>query len=950
VTFRRQKLGAGRPAVAVLAAAVFILALSVSSARADTPITFFNAAPTTTQAGGHPDLGVTFRVLNRALLNSEDPCRCQDAKDVTVHLPAGFIGNPHATPQCSIADFSSDSCPIDSQLGMARVEVSVGEPYFLTPVYNMIPAPDQTGLLAFKIILFGTPQFTILGGRTGSDYGLDADVTSIVHGPFPISGFQQVLWGVPAASSHDGFRVDPQVISGESHIGTAFFGDFCDAEGALSTSDPNTVVKLCHTGGRTFPPIASNSPRIPFLQAPTQCDEPLTSTLDVLSYDGGVTHAASPWPQGTGCAQLSFNPSLFAQPTTRQTDAPSGIDVNLQVPQQQSPTIPSPSELRAATVVLPPGFSINPNAADGKTACTDEEARFGTEEEAQCPEFAKVGSLEIDSSALPGPLPGFVYLGQPLPGNRYRIFLAADGFATHVKLAGTITPDPRTGQLTITFQNLPQSPLTAFDMHFFGSERGALATPTECGTYPVTSTFVPWDASLPAQTSTQFFALDSGPSGNPCPGPVRPFSPQFHAASAGNTAGAHSPFAIDLSRRDGDQNLAGLTVSTPPGFAATLKGIPYCPDLAIDQIAMSSYSGLSELAESLCPAASQIGTAVAGAGAGTRPVYVPGKVYLAGPYKGAPLSLVVVIPAVSGPYDLGNIAIRAAIQVNPVTAQVTTVSDPLPQILEGIPLRTRSIRVDLNRPGFTLNPTNCDLHSVEATITGDQGGVSQLGTYHQIANCASLPFAPKLALKLTGSTKQAANPALTATLTAKPGEANISRTQVTLPSSELIDNAHINGPCTRVQFAEGHNPGEKCPPGSILGFARAETPLLADPLEGSIYLRSTGRAGLPDIVAALNGQIDIVLDGHVDSVHGGLRTTFETVPDAPVTKVVLSFDGGRKGIIENSPRLCAHAQHFIAAIAGQNGKTVNQRPVLSTPCGKRQRRKARAHHNRRAHR
>jgi hypothetical protein len=329
---------------------------------------------------------------------------------------------------------------------------------------------------------------------------------------------------------------------------------------------------------------------------------------------------------------------------------------------------------------------------------------------------------------------------------------------------------------------------------------------------------------------------------------------------------------------------------------------------------------------------------------------VPGKVYLAGPYKGAPLSLVVVIPAVSGPYDLGNVAIRAAIQVSPVTAQVTTVSDPLPQILEGIPLRTRSIRVDLNRPGFTLNPTNCDLHSVEATITGDQGGVSQLGTYHQIANCASLQFAPKLTLKLAGSTKQAANPALTATLTAKPGEANISRTQVTLPSSELIDNAHINGPCTRVQFAEGHNPGEKCPPGSILGFARAETPLLANPLEGPIYLRSTGRAGLPDVVAALNGQIDIVLDGHVDSVHGGLRTTFETVPDAPVTRVVLSFDGGRKGIIENSPRLCAHAQHFIAAITGQNGKRVNQRPVLSTPCGERLKRKARAHHNRRAHR
>jgi hypothetical protein len=239
---------------------------------------------------------------------------------------------------------------------------------------------------------------------------------------------------------------------------------------------------------------------------------------------------------------------------------------------------------------------------------------------------------------------------------------------------------------------------------------------------------------------------------------------------------------------------------------------------------------------------------------------------------------------------------------------------------------------------------------VDARISGDEGAVSDLTQPFQVANCAQLPFAPKLSLKLTGSTKQAGNPALTATLTAKPGEANISRTQVTLPSSELVDNSHINNLCTRVQFNEGKTPGEKCPSGSILGFAKAETPLLEKPLEGPIFLRATGRAGLPDVVAALNGQIDIVLDGHVDSVHGRLRTTFETVPDAPITKAVLSFYGGHKGLIENSPKLCAHAQHFTAAMTGQNGKTANRSPVLRTPCGKKQKRKARARHNRRAHR
>ena len=609
----------GKGAVSGLAAATLGLALWATPALADTPITSFDAVPTTTQAGGHPDLGVTFTVANRDVQNSQSPCQCEDPEDVNVHLPAGFIGSPPLLPECSIADFSADSCPIDSQVGIAKVEVETGETQFITPVYNMIPPPDEAGLTAFKVLLFDTPTFQVVSARTGSDYGLDVKTVSIVHGPYPVRGLQEVLWGVPADPSHDAFREDPQRVHGESHIGPAYGGRFCDAEGALSTNDPNTVVQPCFFGPAHLPPIPSNSPRVPFLQAPTTCDEPLSSTLDVLSYDGGITHASSSWPQGTGCDQLSFNPSLYIQPTTTQTDTPSGIDVNLSIPQQSSPSVPSPTELRGATVTLPAGFSINPNAADGKVACADEEALFGTTEEAHCPEFSKVGSLKIESSALPGPLPGFVYLGRPLPGNRYRIFLVADGFATHVKLAGTITPDPGSGQLKITFENLPQSPLTAFDMHFFGSERGVLATPTRCGTYPVTSTFTPWDSALPPQTSTQFFSLDQGPDGKPCPTTPRPFKPRFTAASTLNTAGAHTSFGVDLTRSDGDQNLTGLDVTTPPGFSATLAGIPYCPEAAIAKLNLASYTGLAEQASSSCPAASQVGTAVAGAGAGTHP-------------------------------------------------------------------------------------------------------------------------------------------------------------------------------------------------------------------------------------------------------------------------------------------------------------------------------------------
>jgi hypothetical protein len=530
-------------------------------------------------------------------------------------------------------------------------------------------------------------------------------------------------------------------------------------------------------------------------------------------------------------------------------------------------------------------------------------------------------------------LPGAVYLGQPLPGNRYRVFLVADGFATHVKLAGTVIPDPQTGQLTISFDNLPQSPLTAFNMHFFGSERGALATPTRCGTYVVKSTFTPWDSRLAPQTSTQFFTLNSGPDGSPCPGDVRPFSPRFTAASAGNTAGSRTPFAVELARVDGDQYLAGLTVRTAPGFTASLRGVAYCPEAAIAQLENRLYSGLSEMATSVCPSASQIGTAITGAGAGSRPLHVPGKVYMAGPYRGEPLSLIVVIPGVSGPYDLGNVVVRAAIHVDPVTAQVTTTSDPLPRILEGIPLRTRSIRVNLDRPDFAINPTNCDPLSVDATVTGDEGGSSRLTDRYQVANCASLPYKPTLTLSISGGLKRRGHPAIHAVLISHTGEANTRRVSVTLPKGELLDNAHIGTVCTNPEFAAGG-----CPEDSRLGQAEVFTPLLDAPLRGPVYLRAS-KHRLPDMALDLKGQFNIEAIGRVDSFKGRLRTTFETVPDAPVSKIIVDLAGGRKGLVANSEGLCVAVKRATVKLTGQNGVSLISRPKLESRCGSRTARK-----------
>ncbi len=696
----------------LVAVGVMLSVVGPSSAWAGSPIYSYAGQPSTTQAGGHPDINTLFSFGNRD--NQEFPtnCLCQDAKNITVRLPTGVVGDPHNVPQCTQKDFDETrglrevNCSPDTQVGTAFINLFNND--FSQPIYNVEPHPDQAGLLGFFLPLAETPGFIVLSARTGSDYGLDATVTGLEH-LIPPQELGVHLWGVPAESGHDSERV---------------------------------------------PPGPSNAEVRPFLDNPTSCGEELFSSVEIVSYDGGVSTEpdgfptdGGKWPATTGCDQLAFNPSLYAQPTTTETDSASGLDVDLSVPQLVSPTAPSPSEIRTTTVTLPKGMSINPNAADGKISCSDAEARFGSEEEAECPDLSKIGTLSLTSTALPAPLPGYIYIGEPQPGNRYRIILTADGYDTHVKLAGVIRPDQQTGQLTISFENLPQSPFSDFNLHFFGSERGLLATPAQCGRYPVTSTFTPWDSALSEQTSTQYFTLSEGPGGTDCPGSSRPFNPHLGSGVTDTTAGAHSPFFVNLTRPDGDQTLSKLTVSTPPGFSATLAGIPYCSNASIAAAAASTYSGTVEESSSKCPLASQVGTATTGAGAGNHPVYLSGKVYLAGPYKGAPLSLAVITPAVSGPYDLGNVVVRAALHVNPETAQITAESDPLPQILQGIPLRLRSILIELNRRGFALNPTNCDPFSLEAQIGGDQGAMADLSSHFQVADCTSLPFAPKLGVE-----------------------------------------------------------------------------------------------------------------------------------------------------------------------------------------------------------
>jgi hypothetical protein len=876
------------------------------------PVKSYSAGVSTAQAGAHPDLTVSFSLGNRA--QPQIPCGCNQIKDVLVETPAGFVGNPHAVPECTAIEFAKDECAADSQVGMAEAFIVLGggccSPTTPQPIYNLVPQPGQAGLLGWKAPGFAFPIYEVIAARTENDYGLNTETKGISNF-FGLAEYNQVLWGVPASPIHDASRYGKG-------------------------------------GGVPLPPPQrSNSPEKPFLSNPSSCIGPTTSNIVSRAYDHRVFEKTAPWPETTGCDRLNFSPSLAAKPTTEAADSPSGLDVTLNVPLNESPDTPSDSEIKGTTVTMPAGFAINSNAADGKTSCSDAEARFGTREEAQCPEYSKIGIFTVDATGLPKPISGGIYLGEPLPGDRYRTFLTADGYGTHLKLAGSNYPDPVTGQLRTRFENLPQQPYNGYTLHYFGSERGLLATPTQCGTYAVHSEFEPWSSALPNQTSTQFFSIDSGPNGQPCPGAKRPFSPEFRAYGGSNGAGAHSPLSVYITRQDGDQTLSTIGVHTPKGVTATLKGIPYCPDSVLDSIASSSYSGVSELNNSKCPAASQVGTSWAGAGAGSKPFSSPGKVYLTGPYKGAPLSFAVVTPAVSGPYDLGNVVNRVAVTVDPTTTEVTATSDPLPQIIEGIPLRLRSVLINLDRKDFTLNPTNCNPFKVTGILSGDQGAKAEPSSHFQVANCDTLGYEPKLVTKLTGGTKRGGHPALKATLTQDPsGEANTAKAVVALPHSEFLDNEHIKTICTRVQFA-----ADNCPAGSIYGHARAITPLLDQPVEGPVYLRSSSNL-LPDLVAALKGPasqpVEVNLVGKIDSFNEGIRTSFESVPDTPVSKFILTMQGGKKGLLVNSTNICVGTHRVQAKLTGQNGASANQNPLLQAPCKKNARKKRAAAKKKRA--
>jgi hypothetical protein len=891
------------------------------------------------QAGSHPyqlTTTVNFNLGPESPGEPGVPFTDGDVRDLQLDLPPGLIENPSAVPQCSQALFhtprsspyesslSGESCPDRTQIGIVSVRSSHGGGTERTfGLFNLEPPPGAASEIGFNP--FGAPiVFIPRINQAGGEYQLSQQAHNIPQ-QINLNGLTITIWGAPWRLQHDFQRGD-----------------------CLNEVDPGNPRALdCSTGSPDeFPSLA-------YLTLPSSCKRPLVFGASARSWQQPGTvrrQLFAQFPEGApltleGCGAIRFEPTARALVANPRASSPSGFDFNLDIGSDGllRPKRLNPAAVKKAVVALPPGMTINPSVGSGLLGCTTSQYAAETvfsPPGAGCPNGSKIGDFTVQSPLFPETVDGSLFLAAPFDnpyGTLIGIYLVAKApqRGILVKVAGKLNADPADGSLVATFDNLPQLPYTNLRIHFREGQRSPLATPAVCGAFATAVDLTPWDDAGGTVTTDLPTPITSGVDGSACPVGTPAFRPQADSGSINSRAGAFTPFYLHLTRDDTEQEITSYSVVLPPGLTGEVAGIPYCSEAAI--AAARDRGGFEEIANPSCPAASSVGHTITGYGVGPALNFAPGGLYLAGPFHGSTFSIVAIDAATVGPFDLGTVVVRSAIDVDPQTAQVSinsAGSDPIPHIIDGIPLHLRDIRVYISRNHFTVNPTSCEPFQVSSSLDGsgaDFGSsaddVSAVATApYQAFDCASLPFAPRLKLRLRGGTRRGDFPSLRAEVRPRPGDANIGAAKVTLPASAFLEQGHIETICTRPQFAR-----EACPAASAYGTASAFSPLLAQPLEGPVYLRSAPDQPLPDLVADLHGgglglRIEVV--GHIDSVHGGLRGTFEGIPDAPVSRFVLTLKGGRGGLLVNSENTCAAAHHASALFIGQNQLGIRTKPKL----------------------
>jgi hypothetical protein len=828
----------------------------------------------------------------------------QSSRDVVVHVPAGFVGYPASMPvRCKLsqlttrsADVGIPECPLASQIGVVQLSAS-GAPQ-IVPLYDVEPPagyPAEFGFFYQSIVV------RLLAKLRPADNGIDI-LTPQIPDAVPIPAFEGRLWGVPGDSSHD--RLRGKCLGRTSYLGNN--GENCP----LSEAEQATT---------------------PFLRLPTSCTgESLRWGIEVDTYQhpGSWISASATSPAVTGCESVPFAPSFSLSPSVSAPHAASGADATVSMPQSAGPNGVAQADVKSASVTLPVGMSLNPSASNGLQACTDQQLRLGVEGVAECPDASKIGSVTLKTPLLDHEIGGSIFIrtqnsSDPASGELFRIAIEvrSDRDGVDVKLPGKVEIDPSTGQITTVFENLPQLPFEAMTLHFEGGSHPVLVTPDACGTFATSASLTGWNGKEVGHSSP--FTLDQGCT-------ARGFAPGFTAGTTNPVAGAFAPFALQVTRSDNDQELSSLSSLTlPKGLLADIGSVPRCTD--------------SEVAAAACPESTRLGNVTVGSGAGATPVYITdGNVYLTGPYKGAPFGLAFVIHAQAGPFDLGMVVVRAALNIDPHTAQANIQTDPLPTIVKGVPVRLRDLRVSIDRPHFMLNPTNCNPMKVTGTATSTQGAIAPVSSRFQVGECRNLGFKPSFRATTVAKTSRHNGASLKVKVRLGHGQANIAKVDVQVPKGLAVRDSTLNQACTEAVFTR--NPAA-CPAGSFVGTAVAHTPILASALAGPAIFVSHGGARFPDLDIVLQGEgVTIVLTGGTEVRKNLLFSHFDTVPDAPVSSFALSLPQGPHSALAAVGDLCTQVVHkhrvrraptMPTTITGQNGAVVHQSTKVSVSgCGR----------------
>jgi hypothetical protein len=849
-----------------------------------------------TQAGGHPYVLLTSIAFNTSSDATGEDATDANPKDVIEELPAGIVGDVDATPRCTAAALIAFQCAGGSQVGVLTVheDTEHGLERTVLPLYNIVPPPGVPFELGGRNPTIESYYITA-NVRTGGDYGITAEIHDAPSAT-GITGATLELWGVPSASGHDAQRD-------------------------------------CPTAGGGFEqgPCSAGTPEVPFLTDPTSCAGTPSATLRVDSWQepGDYVSARATLAAFTGCERLSFTPAVSLQPDTSAADSPSGLKLTLAVPQDEAPEGLASSSLEQAVVTLPAGVSVSPAATAGLQACSQTEIGLEDAAAPTCPEASKIGLVQIHTPLLPDPLTGSIYVaeqGQNPFGSLFAVYVTAQADGALVKLAGNVELDPGTGQVTIVFAEAPELPLSEITLQLFGGAHGVLATPDSCGALTSTVTLSPWSGAAPVTLSAPFQVSSGCVSG---------FSPAFAAGTVSPQAGRYTPLVLAFSRSNVEQELAGFSLSLPPGLLAKLAGVSLCPDADADSGA--------------CPEASLVGTVQVSAGPGPQPLFLEGRVYLTGPYNGGPYGLAVVVPALAGPFDLGDVVVRQSLRIDPRTAQVTDVSDPLPTILDGIPLRLRSVEVDIDRPGFVLDPTDCDAQKLAGELAATNGQTALVSSRFQVGGCGERPFEPRVSASTDGRTSKADGASLTAKLSfpvagAGTGEASadedLAAVKIDLPRQLPAQLRTLQQACAAAVFEAS---AARCPAHSIVGRAQVSTPLLAQPLEGSAYFVSHGGEQFPSLTLLLSGDgVTIEIVGATLIRDGVTSATFRGLPDVPLRTFELTLAQGRFAALaaelpaNASGSLCGQRLVMPTALVAQDGAEIHeQTPIAVTGCQRR---------------